>query len=84
MRSPNARDHAWLPRASCDTSCLQAGGSEASRRLVVALRVALRVSLALMFFPALLLVSVPLPGRSRARRVYCRLLLWCLGVRITL
>jgi 1-acyl-sn-glycerol-3-phosphate acyltransferase len=79
-----ANDHAWLPRASCDTSCLQAGGSEASRRLIVALRVTLRVSLGLLFFPALLLVSVPLPGRSRARRVYCRLLLWCLGVRITL
>ncbi|HME74205.1 MAG TPA: lysophospholipid acyltransferase family protein [Mycobacterium sp.] len=84
MSNPDARDHAWLPRASCDTSCLQAGGSEASRRLIATLRVALRVSLALLFFPALLLVSVPLPGRSRARRVYCRLLLWCLGVRITL
>jgi 1-acyl-sn-glycerol-3-phosphate acyltransferase len=84
MSSPNARDHAWLPRASCDTSCLQVGGSEASRRLIVALRVTLRVGLGLLFFPALLLVSVPLPGRSRARRVYCRLLSWCLGVRITL
>jgi 1-acyl-sn-glycerol-3-phosphate acyltransferase len=84
MSGLNANDHAWLPRASCDTSCLQAGGSEASRRLIVALRVTLRVSLGLLFFPALLLVSVPLPGRSRARRVYCRLLLWCLGVRITL
>jgi 1-acyl-sn-glycerol-3-phosphate acyltransferase len=84
MSSPNAPDHAWLPRATCDTGCLRAGGSEASRRLIVALRVMLRVSLGLLLFPALLMVSVPLPGRSRARRVYCRLLLWCLGVRITL
>jgi len=84
MSSPLARDHAWLPRASCDTSCLQAGGPEASRRLIVALRVTLRVSLGLLLAPALLLVSLPLPGRSRARRFYCRLMLWCLGVRITL
>jgi 1-acyl-sn-glycerol-3-phosphate acyltransferase len=83
MSSPLARDHAWLPRASCDTSCVQAGGPDASRRLIVALRVTLRVSLGLLLAPALLLVSLPLPGRSRARRLYCRLMLWCLGVRIT-
>jgi len=83
MSSPSVRDHAWLPRATCDTGCLRAGGSEASRRLIVALRVTLRVSLGLLLAPALLLVAVPLPGRSQAKRVYCRLLLWCLGVRIT-
>ena len=83
MSSPNVRDHAWLPRASCDTSCLRAGASEGSRRLIVALRVTLRVSLGLLLAPALLLVAVPLPGRSHAKRVFCRLLLWCLGVRIT-
>ncbi len=84
MSSPLARDHAWLPRASCDTSCVQAGGPDASRRLIAALRVTLRVSLGLLLAPALLPVSLPLPGRSRARRLYCRLMLWCLGVRITL
>jgi 1-acyl-sn-glycerol-3-phosphate acyltransferase len=83
MSIPNARDHAWLPRASCDVGCLLAGGSEASRRLIVALRVVLRVSLGLLLAPALLLVALPLPGRSRAKRIYCRMLLWCLGVRIT-
>jgi 1-acyl-sn-glycerol-3-phosphate acyltransferase len=51
--------------------------------LIVALRVTLRVSLGLLLAPALLLVSLPLPGRSLARRFYCRLMLWCLGVRIT-
>jgi 1-acyl-sn-glycerol-3-phosphate acyltransferase len=83
MSSPKARDHAWLPRATCDTDCLRAGGSEASRRLIVALRVALRIGLGLLVAPALLMVAVPLPGRSQAKRVYCHLLLWCLGVRIT-
>jgi len=83
MTAPTAREHAWLPRASCDVACLREGGSEASRRLIVALRVTVRVSLALLFAPALLLVAIPLPGRSRAKHIYCRIMLWCLGVRVT-
>ena len=83
MSTPITRDHAWLPRASCDVACLRAGGAEASRRLIVALRVTVRVSLALLFAPALLLVAIPLPGRSRAKHIYCRVMLWCLGVRVT-
>jgi 1-acyl-sn-glycerol-3-phosphate acyltransferase len=83
MSTPITRDHAWLPRASCDVACLRAGGAEASRRLIVALRVTVRVSLALLFAPALLLVAIPLPGRSRAKHIYCRMMLWCLGVRVT-
>jgi 1-acyl-sn-glycerol-3-phosphate acyltransferase len=83
MSTPIARDHAWLPRASCDVACLRAGGSEASRRLIVALRVTVRVSLALLFAPALLWIAIPLPGRSRAKHIYCRVMLWCLGVRVT-
>jgi 1-acyl-sn-glycerol-3-phosphate acyltransferase len=84
MSSPNPREHAWLPRASCDTGCLRAGGSDASRRLIVVLRVTMRGSLALLLALALPLLAIPLPGRSQAKRLYCRLLLWCLGVRITL
>jgi 1-acyl-sn-glycerol-3-phosphate acyltransferase len=83
MSTPIARDHAWLPRASCDVACLRAGGAEASRRLIVALRVTVRISLALLIAPALLLVAIPLPGRSRAKHIYCRMMLWCLGVRVT-
>ena len=37
-----------------------------------------------LLLPALPLLAVPLPGRSRVQRVYCRLMLRCLGVRITL
>jgi 1-acyl-sn-glycerol-3-phosphate acyltransferase len=78
------RDHAWLPRASCDAECLRAGGAKASRRLIVALRVTVRTSLVLLLvLPALPLLAIPLPGRPQAKRIYCRLLLWCLGVRVT-
>jgi 1-acyl-sn-glycerol-3-phosphate acyltransferase len=83
MSGPAPRDHAWLPRATCDMECLRAGGAEASRRVIVALRVARRISLTLLLAPALPLLAVVLPGWSKSRLVYCRLLLWCLGVRIT-
>jgi 1-acyl-sn-glycerol-3-phosphate acyltransferase len=84
MSSPQSRDHAWLPRASCDAECLRASGLETSRRVIVALRVVRRITLALLLAPALTVLAVVLPGWSKARQVYCRLLLWCLGVRITL
>jgi 1-acyl-sn-glycerol-3-phosphate acyltransferase len=84
MSSPQSRDNAWLPRASCDAECLRASGLETSRRVIVALRVARRITLALLLAPALTVLAVVLPGWSKARQVYCRLLLWCLGVRITL
>jgi 1-acyl-sn-glycerol-3-phosphate acyltransferase len=81
---PAVRAHAWLPRATCDTDCLHAGAAHASRRVVVALRVARRITLLLLFAPALPLLAVVLPGWPKSRKIYCRLLLWCLGVRITL
>jgi 1-acyl-sn-glycerol-3-phosphate acyltransferase len=49
-----------------------------------ALRAACRSLLALALLPALPLLAMPLPGQSRAQRVYCRLMLHCLGVRITM
>lgn len=76
-------EHAWLPRASCDASCVHAGGQPAGRPMIVALRTTLRVTLALLLIPAMPLLAVPLPGRSHVQRAYCRLMLRCLGVRIT-
>jgi 1-acyl-sn-glycerol-3-phosphate acyltransferase len=84
MSGPGVPGHAWLPRTTCDAQCLRGGGSEASRRVIVALRVARRITLLLLFAPALPLLAVVLPGWSKSRKIYCWLLLWCLGVRITL
>jgi len=39
--------------------------------------------LALLLAPGLPLVAVPLPGRTQVQRVYCRFVLRCFGVRIT-
>jgi 1-acyl-sn-glycerol-3-phosphate acyltransferase len=82
MSTPALRDHAWLPRATCDTDCIRAGGYDATRRLIVALRVARRVTLLVLLAPALPLLAGVIPGWSKSRQMYCRLLLWCLGVKI--
>ena len=59
------------------------GGYQATRRLIVALRVARRIALLMLLAPALPLLAGVLPGWSKSRQIYCRLLLWCLGVKIT-
>lgn len=82
MSTSAPRDHAWLPRATCDTNCIRAGGYETTRRLIVALRVARRMTLLVLLAPALPLLAGVIPGWSKSRQIYCRLLLWCLGVQI--
>jgi 1-acyl-sn-glycerol-3-phosphate acyltransferase len=82
MAAAAPRDHAWLPRATCDTDCIQAGGYQATRRMIVALRVARRVTLLVLLMPALPLLAGVIPGWSKSRQIYCRLLLWCLGVKV--
>lgn len=83
MNAPSGTGHSWLPRASCDASCVGASDVVRSRPLRSALRMTLRLSLALLLAPGLPLLAVPLPGRTRVQRIYCRLVLRCLGVRIT-
>lgn len=75
--------HPWLPRATCDDGCMRAGAADAGRCAAVWLRTAVRVSVLVVLLPALPLLAVPLPGRSHVQRTYCRLVLRCLGVRIT-
>jgi 1-acyl-sn-glycerol-3-phosphate acyltransferase len=83
MNGPAGTGHSWLPRASCDAGCVAAGDAAASRRALVAVRVTLRLMLALLLAPGLPLLAVPLPGRTRVQRIYCRLVLRCFGIRIT-
>lgn len=73
--------HAWLPRADCDDRCHSDPCSDSGR---TRLRMALRVTAALCLLPGLPLIVLPLPGRPHLQRSYCRLMLRCLGVRITL
>lgn len=77
-------EHSWLPRASCDQSCIHLELSHSSRRAVVIVRTTARILCAVALFTCVPLLAVPLPGQSRVQRGYCRLVLRCLGVRITL
>jgi 1-acyl-sn-glycerol-3-phosphate acyltransferase len=81
MSVPATHDHAWLPRATCDAGCLRVGGYKATRRLIAVLRVARRIGLLLLVAPALPLLAGVIPSWSKSRQIYCRLLLWCLGVK---
>ena len=79
-----APDHAWLPRALCDDSCVRAGGAPPSRRVIASVRAALRITATVVLLLMVPLLAVPLvPGRGRVQRLYCRTFLRCLGVRIT-
>ncbi|ORA82812.1 1-acyl-sn-glycerol-3-phosphate acyltransferase [Mycobacterium malmoense] len=84
MNAPAVTGHPWLPRTTCDIGCVGVGDAAGSPRSRVALRVALRVLLALLLAPGVPLLAVPLPGRTSVQRIYCRLVLRCFGVRITL
>lgn len=83
MQAPAGGGHSWLPRASCDARWVAAARPAAERRLRVVVRVTLRLLLAVLLAPGWPLLAVPLPGRTRVQRIYCRLVLRCFGVRIT-
>ena len=82
-RNPLAPVHSWLPQASCDATCMHAGAAPLGSRPAVWTRTTLRIAGALLLFLAVPLLAVPLPGRSHLQRAYCRLMLRCVGVRIT-
>jgi 1-acyl-sn-glycerol-3-phosphate acyltransferase len=74
-------DHAWLPRATCDSTCV--GVDAASPRWLVVLRVTLRLTLAVLLVLGAPLALVPGPGQLRVRRFYCQMLLRVFGFRIS-
>jgi 1-acyl-sn-glycerol-3-phosphate acyltransferase len=76
-------EHSWVPRATCDASCITAGAATSGQPLVVAVRIAVRATFAMLLLSATPLLAIPMPGRSHIHRGYCRLMLRCLGVRIT-
>ena len=73
----------WVPRATCDAGCVAAGAAPSGRPVAVAMRVAVRATLAVILLSAVPLLAIPMPGRSHIQRGYCRMMLRALGVRIT-
>ena len=78
-----ANEHAWLQRATCDAGCVHAGADVPGRQWVIAVRTAVRVTAAVTLFCGVWLLAVPMPGRSHLQRGYCRMMLRCLGVRMS-
>jgi 1-acyl-sn-glycerol-3-phosphate acyltransferase len=76
-------EHSWVPRATCDASCITAGAAASGQPLAVAVRIAVRATFAVLLLSATPLLAIPMPGRSHIQRGYCRLMLRSLGVRIT-
>jgi 1-acyl-sn-glycerol-3-phosphate acyltransferase len=74
-------DHAWLPRATCDSSCV--GVAAASPRWLVVLRVTLRLTLVLLLLIGAPAALVPWAGQLRIRQFYCRTVLRVFGIRIS-
>jgi 1-acyl-sn-glycerol-3-phosphate acyltransferase len=76
-------EQSWVPRATCDASCITAGAAASGQPLVVAVRIAVRATFAMLLLSATPLLAIPVPGRAHIQRGYCRLMLRSLGVRIT-
>lgn len=74
-------EHAWLPKTTCDERCV--GGGHPGSAVRVAIRSMWRILATILVLLSLPLLTVPLPGRRRLQRGYCRLVLRCLGVRIS-
>lgn len=79
-----AIEHAWLPRTSCDADCVSAGLGQPGHRVLDAIRSVRRITTVILLLTALPLLAVPLPGHLHTKRIYCRVVLRALGLRITL
>ena len=77
-------EHSWFPKTSCTESCVQSGLGEPEHRMLEAIRTARRITVVALLMTLLPVLAVPLPGHRHVKRLYCRLVLRCLGVRIVL
>lgn len=72
--------HAWLPRASCDVGCVSVGQPASVMRV---LRITRRLTAIATLLSVAPLVLLPQPARSRTTRLYCRMMLRAMGVRVS-
>ena len=77
-------EHAWLPKTSCTEGCVRSGLGSPGHRVVEAVRSARRITAATLLLTMLPLLALPLPGQLHVKRIYCRMVLLSLGVRIAL
>ena len=76
-------EHGWLPRTSCTEGCVQSGIGEPGHQFLEAVRSVRRIAVTLIVLLTMPALAVPLPGHRHIKRIYCRAVLWCLGIRAT-
>ena len=74
-------EHAWFPKTTCDERCVSGGNPESP--LLTAIRTMSRIIAVAAVLCALPVLAVPMPGRTGVQRGYCRLMLRCIGVRVS-
>lgn len=80
----SVNEHSWFPRTTCTADCVESGLGRREHAWVEAARTTRRIGMAVLILTMLPILAVPMPGHIHVKRVYCRLVLLCLGVRITL
>ncbi|HPY24078.1 MAG TPA: lysophospholipid acyltransferase family protein [Mycobacterium sp.] len=77
-------EHGWFPRTSCTAGCVEAGLASKEHGFLEAVRTVRRITVTTLLLTVLPVLAVPLPGHIHVKRLYCRSVLRCLGVRITM
>lgn len=77
-------EHSWFPKTSCTEGCVESGLGIPDHRVLEFVRTVRRVSITALMLTLLPLLAIPLPGHLHVKRLYCRVVLACLGVRVTL
>lgn len=77
-------EHSWFPKTSCTEVCVMSGLALAGYRVIEGARAARRITVAVLVLMMLPLLTIPIPGHLRLKRLYCRAVLMCLGVRVAL
>ena len=77
-------EHSWFPKTSCTERCVQSGLGAPEHRVLEAVRATRRITIVALLMTLLPVLAIPLPGHRHVKRLYCRLVLLCMGVRITL
>lgn len=74
--------HTWLPKASCDASCVAAGSGRPVHTWLGSVRLVLRLTLVLVMLVISPVLAVPMPYRTTFQRRYFRTAVRCMGVRL--
>lgn len=77
-------EHSWFPKTSCTHLCVQAGLAHPEHRALETARAARRIIVVGLLLTMLPVLAIPIPGHLHLKRLYCRTVLLCLGVRVAL